>query len=148
MTTKSDFSTGNSILFIRNDVEQPSVSTSAIQDIIAKDIYKHPQSKLNTDEIKKLLPHRYPFLLVDRVTEISSDFIIGYKNLSNNEDFFNGHFPQKQIMPGVLQVEALAQIAGLFLLNSYPDMKSEFLFGGINGVRWRKPVVPGNSLIK
>lgn len=69
---------------------------------------------IEIDEIKQILPHRYPFLLVDRVTEITDNKITGYKNVTVNEEFFNGHFPDFPVMPGVLIIEALAQISGIF----------------------------------
>ena len=103
------------------------------------------------DEIKQILPHRYPFLLVDRVTEIFDNKIIGYKNVTVNEEFFNGHFPDFPVMPGVLIVEALAQISGIFGIlkmkedGTYKDgLKT--LFTGINNVKFSHPVRPGDRL--
>ena len=102
---------------------------------------------LDVTQIKNLIPHRYPFLMVDRVLEITKDSITALKNVSANEEFFNGHFPDHPIMPGVLQVEALAQVAGIFAL-SQPDApaKSLTLFAGMDGVKWKKQVVPGDQL--
>jgi len=100
-------------------------------------------------EIKKLLPHRYPFLLVDRVLEIEEKRIVTLKNVSSNEEFFNGHFPDQPIMPGVLQVEAMAQSGCLMLLNSsLVDNPDDVLivFTGINNAKFRKSVVPGDQL--
>lgn len=103
---------------------------------------------MDVGEIKKLIPHRYPFLLVDRVLEIDEDHIIALKNVTVNEEFFNGHFPERPIMPGVLQVEALAQCGALMLLNGHVDDPDESLmvFTGIRNAKFRKQVVPGDQL--
>jgi beta-hydroxyacyl-ACP dehydratase FabZ len=103
-------------------------------------------------EIMKYLPHRYPMLLVDRVLEISEDGkkITGLKNVSANEQFFQGHFPGAPVMPGVLIVEAMAQCSALLGLREMNDderAKKLFLFGGIDKARFRRPVVPGDQLI-
>ena len=103
-------------------------------------------------EIMKYLPHRYPMLLVDRVLEISEDGkkITGLKNVSANEQFFQGHFPGAPVMPGVLIVEAMAQCSALLGLREMSDeerAKKLFLFGGIDKARFRRPVVPGDQLI-
>lgn len=104
---------------------------------------------LNTKEIKEILPHRYPFLLVDRVIEMEigdKKFVRAYKNVSANEEFFNGHFPEEPVMPGVLQIEALAQ-AGAVALLSMDQFKGKIpLFAGTNKVRFRNKVVPGDKL--
>lgn len=104
-------------------------------------------SVMNIEEIKKILPHRYPFLLIDRVEEvISGEKIICKKNVTANEEFFNGHFPEEAIMPGVLMVEALAQ-AGAIALLSLPDFQGKTAyFGGMDKVKFRKKVVPGDTL--
>ncbi|HEY0156083.1 MAG TPA: 3-hydroxyacyl-ACP dehydratase FabZ [Thermoanaerobaculia bacterium] len=107
---------------------------------------------LNINEIMKLLPHRYPMLLVDRVLEISDDAkrIVGLKNVSANEQFFQGHFPGSPVMPGVLIVEAMAQCSALLGLKEMSEeerAKKLFLFGGIDKARFRRPVVPGDQLI-
>lgn len=109
-------------------------------------------SSLNIIEIMKLLPHRYPMLLVDRVLEISGDSkrIVGLKNVSANEQFFQGHFPGAPVMPGVLIVEAMAQCSALLGLKDMSEeerAKKLFLFGGIDKARFRRPVVPGDQLI-
>ncbi|SOV17473.1 beta-hydroxyacyl-ACP dehydratase [Plasmodium gaboni] len=105
-------------------------------------------TSIDIEDIKKILPHRYPFLLVDKVIYMQPNkTIIGLKQVSTNEPFFNGHFPQKQIMPGVLQIEALAQLAGILCLKSDDSQKNNlFLFAGVDGVRWKKPVLPGDTL--
>ena len=99
------------------------------------------------EDIKECLPHRYPMLLVDRVTSIvPGESITGYKNVSANEEFFNGHFPEKQIMPGVLLIEAMGQLSGILFL-SQPEYKGKIpMFLGIDRVRFRKQVVPGDRL--
>jgi beta-hydroxyacyl-ACP dehydratase FabZ len=103
-------------------------------------------------EIMKLLPHRYPMLLVDRILEVSEDRrrIVGLKNVSANEQFFQGHFPGAPVMPGVLIVEAMAQCSALLGLGDMTEeerSKKLFLFGGIDKARFRKPVIPGDQLI-
>lgn len=99
------------------------------------------------DEIKNCLPHRYPMLLVDRVTSIiPGESITGYKNLTANEEFFNGHFPEKSIMPGVLLIEAMGQLSGILFL-SQPEYKNKIpMFLGIDKVRFRKQVIPGDRI--
>jgi 3-hydroxyacyl-[acyl-carrier-protein] dehydratase len=103
------------------------------------------------DEILRRLPHRYPFLLVDRVKEcVLGQRIVALKNVTANEEFFNGHFPRRPVMPGVLIVEALTQAAGILLFvteNAYADEDHEFYFAGIDKARFRNPVVPGDQVI-
>jgi beta-hydroxyacyl-ACP dehydratase FabZ len=102
---------------------------------------------LEVDEIMKLLPHRYPFLLVDRIIECDDEKrIVGIKNVTINEPFFQGHFPQQPIMPGVLQLEAMAQVAGILLnrISGNPDAIPFFM--GIDGARFRRIVKPGDQL--
>ncbi len=104
---------------------------------------------LKTEHIRALLPHRYPMLLVDRVLKVENDVsITGIKNVSANEDFFNGHFPEKPIMPGVLILEALAQLGVIFakLCAEAVDRDKLYVFAGADEVRFRKPVVPGDVL--
>src|SRR5271166_4898474 len=103
---------------------------------------------LDVEAIRALLPHRYPMLLVDRILELDPGVrAVGLKNVTINEPFFNGHFPGQAIMPGVLILEAMAQVAGLIIL-SIPEhsMKTPFL-GSIKEVRFLKPVVPGDTVI-
>lgn len=97
--------------------------------------------------IMELIPHRYPLLLVDRITEcVPGKYVKGYKNVSANEPFFNGHFPNKPIMPGVLMIEALAQLSSGILM-TLPEYKGKLaLFAGIDGVRFKRLVVPGDRL--
>lgn len=103
---------------------------------------------LTIEEIKNYIPHRYPFLLVDRVTEVGEDYVIGYKNVTANEEFFNGHFPGAPIMPGVLQLEALAQLGCIILMREKVEDPEKVLivFTGIKEAKFKKPVVPGDRL--
>ncbi|MCC7089022.1 MAG: 3-hydroxyacyl-ACP dehydratase FabZ [Chloroflexi bacterium] len=102
---------------------------------------------LETDEIEQIIPHRYPFLLVDRIIEIEEGKrAVGIKNVTANEWFFEGHFPGKKVMPGVLIVEALAQVAAVTLLKGVEMAGKSPLFGGIENMRFRKPVLPGDQL--
>jgi beta-hydroxyacyl-ACP dehydratase FabZ len=104
---------------------------------------------LSIIEIMKLLPHRYPMLLVDRILEIDpGKRIVGLKNVSANEQFFQGHFPGAPVMPGVLIVEAMAQCGAVLFLRDLEDRERKlFLFGGVDKARFRRPVVPGDQLI-
>lgn len=106
--------------------------------------------KLNIMEIMNYLPHRYPFLLVDRVLEVTpGEKIVALKNVSINEPFFQGHFPQAPIMPGVLIVEGMAQAGGILYFEAIPPEKRGTLmyFMGMDKVKFRKPVVPGDQMI-
>jgi UDP-3-O-[3-hydroxymyristoyl] N-acetylglucosamine deacetylase/3-hydroxyacyl-[acyl-carrier-protein] dehydratase len=104
--------------------------------------------KLDIREIMRILPHRYPFLLVDRVIEIQGyERAVGIKNCTMNEHFFQGHFPGRPMMPGVLQIEAMAQLAGVLLLRKLNDEKKLAVLAGIDGVRFRRSVVPGDQLV-
>ncbi|HEY9302521.1 MAG TPA: 3-hydroxyacyl-ACP dehydratase FabZ [Phormidium sp.] len=100
------------------------------------------------EEIQNLLPHRYPFLLVDRIIDyVPGQKAVGIKNVTVNEPFFQGHFPGKPIMPGVLIVEAMAQVGGI-VLTQLPDIeRGLFMFAAIDGVRFRRPVTPGDQLV-
>ena len=102
------------------------------------------------DEIKRVLPHRYPFLLVDRILSMElGQHIVGLKNVTVNEPFFSGHFPNNPIMPGVLIVEAMAQVAGILALLSTPENlgNQNIFLMSLDKVRFRRPVVPGDQLI-
>jgi len=102
---------------------------------------------LDINEIRAILPHRYPFLLVDRIIELEADRVVGIKNVTANELFFQGHFPDFPVMPGVLIVEAMAQAAGVLVLKSMPDRdKKLVLLVAIESAKFRKPVVPGDTL--
>ena len=110
------------------------------------DLSKPPVMDVN--QIMKILPHRPPFLLVDKILEISDKHIIGLKNVTINEEFFNGHFPEKPIMPGVLQIEAMAQAGGVLILNTVSDPENYLtFFAKIENAKFKYPVVPGDTLI-
>jgi 3-hydroxyacyl-[acyl-carrier-protein] dehydratase len=106
---------------------------------------------MDINKILSLLPHRYPFLLVDRVLEFEKDKrLLALKNVTYNEHFFNGHFPIKPVMPGVLIVEAMAQATGLLAMESNPETVNEstiYLFVGIDNARFKRPVEPGDQLL-
>src|SRR5213082_1926427 len=104
---------------------------------------------LDSEGIRKLLPHRYPFLLVDRVIELQPrEKIVGIKQVSINEPFFQGHFPGAPVMPGVLVIEALAQCGAILALREIEDRDAKLvLFTGIKEARFRRPVVPGDTLV-
>ncbi len=103
---------------------------------------------MNIEEILNLLPHRYPFLLVDKIIEIEANKrIVGIKNVTINEPFFHGHFPKKPVMPGVLILEAMAQTGALLLIGSIPERERKLIYlTGIEKARFRKPVGPGDQL--
>jgi len=103
---------------------------------------------LEAEDIQKIIPHRYPFLLIDRIIEIEyGKRAVGIKNVSANEPYFQGHFPGAPIMPGVLQVEALAQVGAVAILG-LPENKGKLAyFAGIDGVRFKRPVRPGDQLV-
>ena len=106
--------------------------------------------EIRIDQILKLLPHRYPFLLVDRLKEvIPGESGIGIKNVTMNEPFFQGHFPENPVMPGVLQIEAMAQTAGIIVLQSFPEEERSgngVYFMTVDEVKFRKPILPGDVI--
>lgn len=104
---------------------------------------------MKIEEIKKLIPHRYPFLLVDRVLKLEEERIVTLKNVTANEEFFNGHFPGQPIMPGVLQLEAMAQSGAILIMSKQVEDSDENLmvFTGIKNSKFRKSVVPGDQLV-
>ncbi len=106
------------------------------------------QSIISVEEIQKLLPHRYPFLLVDRIVEyVPEKRAVGIKNVSFNEPHFQGHFPGRSIMPGVLIVEAMAQVGGVVLTQMLDSETGLFVLAGIDKVRFRRQVIPGDQLV-
>jgi 3-hydroxyacyl-[acyl-carrier-protein] dehydratase len=109
---------------------------------------KPDTTQYDIDWIRRILPHRYPFLLVDRVVEIEAGHrIVALKNVTANEEFFLGHFPQRPVMPGVLIIEALAQAAGILLLHDREERDSYLVYlTAIEKARFRRPVVPGDQL--
>jgi 3-hydroxyacyl-[acyl-carrier-protein] dehydratase len=131
------------------DVNSPNPITS--------DLESHPSNPtalktqkpvLTLEEIQKKLPHRYPFALVDRIIEyVPGERAVGIKNVTFNEPHFQGHFPERPIMPGVLIIEAMAQVGGVVLTQMLESEDGLFLFAGIDKVRFRRPVVPGDQLV-
>jgi UDP-3-O-[3-hydroxymyristoyl] N-acetylglucosamine deacetylase/3-hydroxyacyl-[acyl-carrier-protein] dehydratase len=107
-----------------------------------------PGRIMEVEDIMKVLPHRYPFLLVDRILELEpGKRVVGVKNVTINEPFFQGHFPGHPIMPGVLIIEAMAQVGGMLLLGAIEDPQSKVVyFTSLNNVKWRRPVKPGDQL--
>lgn len=102
---------------------------------------------LDIDAIRDILPHRYPFLLVDRIVEMEPHRIVGIKNVTANEPFFNGHFPDYPVMPGVLITESMAQVAGILVLREIPDRHQKLvLLASVDEAKFRRPVRPGDQL--
>ena len=102
---------------------------------------------MDATEIRRLIPHRYPFLLVDRIVELEPGRrIVGIKNVTINEGFFQGHFPEKPLMPGVLICEAMAQVAAVLARSSQSDSDTVFVLTGVDGARFKQPVAPGDQM--
>lgn len=126
------------------------IKSQLVQQQISRRFQKSEESGLVFDinAIQEILPHRYPFLLVDRINSFTEDTIVGVKNVTFNEPFFQGHFPGNPIMPGVLQIEAMAQVGGILLLNNIENPKSIWVFiAAVDNARFKKPVVPGDTLV-
>lgn len=102
---------------------------------------------MDVQEIAQILPHRYPMLMVDRITECGENHIIGIKNVTVNEPYFVGHFPTLKVMPGVLIIEAMAQVAGILVATIAPQTRGKIMFlASVEEAKFRKPVVPGDQL--
>ncbi|HMD97749.1 MAG TPA: 3-hydroxyacyl-ACP dehydratase FabZ [Terriglobia bacterium] len=118
--------------------------------VVAPENEKQAEPKViyGINDIMKILPHRYPFLLVDRIVEMDGEKrIVGLKNVTINEQFFQGHFPGAPVMPGVLILEAMAQVAGVLIYRDMPDKHSKLIyFTGVESAKFRRPVVPGDQL--
>ena len=127
--------------------------------LIKKEILKDEQKKkipqyspkdkplFDVNDIKNMLPHRYPFLLIDKIIEKKDNYIIGVKNITINEPFFQGHFPEEPVMPGVLLIEAMAQCGGIYVLSNQPNKNFGTYFMKMNNIKFRKKVVPGDTVI-
>jgi UDP-3-O-[3-hydroxymyristoyl] N-acetylglucosamine deacetylase/3-hydroxyacyl-[acyl-carrier-protein] dehydratase len=103
---------------------------------------------MDVNQIAKMLPHRYPFLLIDKIIELSDTHVVGLKNVTMNEGFFQGHFPGNPIMPGVLQIEAMAQTGGILVLSTVPDPENYLtLFMKISEAKFKQKVLPGDTLV-
>jgi UDP-3-O-[3-hydroxymyristoyl] N-acetylglucosamine deacetylase/3-hydroxyacyl-[acyl-carrier-protein] dehydratase len=109
--------------------------------------YTNGDGALDITQVMQLLPHRFPFLMIDRVTKIEGNKVFALKNVSINEPYFQGHFPGHPIMPGVLQLEAIAQTAGILMMKQAENIGQIAYFMSAEDVKWRKPVVPGDTLI-
>ena len=103
---------------------------------------------MDINEIQKILPHRYPFLLIDKIIELTDTRVVGLKNVTMNEPFFQGHFPGAPVMPGVLQIEAMAQAGGILVLNTVPDPENYLTyFMKIDNVKFKRKVIPGDTIV-
>ena len=123
-------------------------SLSSNNKLIAPKYNINKKSIYNINQIKNILKHRHPFLFVDKIIHIDEMQIIGIKNVTNNEHFFEGHFPNNPIMPGVIQIEALAQVGGILIMNSIENSEKYIPYlAGIENFRFRKMVLPGDTLI-
>lgn len=122
--------------------------TNSTETVLESNNNSSAKTVLTVEEIQKLLPHRYPFALVDRIIEyVPGKRAVGIKNVTFNEPHFQGHFPGRPMMPGVMIVEAMAQVGGIVLIQ-LPDVQGGlFVFAGIDKVRFRRPVVPGDQLV-
>ena len=125
----------------------PPPPPKSLAPAVSGDVPPTLPSVFGIEEVMQMLPHRYPFLMVDRILSIEARRIVGLKNVSMNEPYFQGHFPGHPIMPGVMQLEAMAQVAGILLLKIIEAANQVAYFMAAENVKWRKPVVPGDVLI-
>lgn len=133
---------------INNQLARAIRKQIKLNDVQAPVYEVSKESLMDINKIKELLPHRYPFLMVDKIIEIGQKHIVGIKNITVNEPFFVGHFPQEPVMPGVLQVEAMAQVGGLLVLSRVDDPETySTYFLKIDNVKFRQKVIPGDTLI-
>jgi beta-hydroxyacyl-ACP dehydratase FabZ len=127
-------------------VTEPSKVGTGKTDLAKPDIAK-ADTAMGVEEIMKVLAHRYPFLLVDRILEKSEKRVVGLKNVTINEPFFQGHFPGHPVMPGVLIIEAMAQVGGMLLMGAVPNPENKIVyFTSLDNVKWRRPVRPGDQI--
>jgi 3-hydroxyacyl-[acyl-carrier-protein] dehydratase len=144
MSILTDLTDFNSTSAVPGHVEAPE----DLGNIASRQAQTDASTVIPVEEIHKLLPHRYPFSLVDRIIEyVPGKRAVGIKNVTFNEPHFQGHFPGRPIMPGVLIVEAMAQVGGIVLTQMTDVQGGLFMFAGIDKVRFRRPVVPGDQLI-
>jgi len=131
------------------NIKFANVLRSRYEDPHAAGTRQSEPVSMSLEEIKKLLPHRYPFLLVDKITSVQDNEAVGIKNVTNNEYYFKGHFPKQALMPGVLQIEAMAQVAGASMMRIY-DVNAKGkrpVLVGVDRVKFRKPVIPGDQMV-
>jgi 3-hydroxyacyl-[acyl-carrier-protein] dehydratase len=112
----------------------------------AREVVEPKNGTLDKDAVSKIIPHREPFLFIDKVEIYEDKRAVGIKKITGNEEFFKGHFPGNPIMPGVLIIEALAQLGGILMLNKRENLNRPAYFVGLNNVRFRKAVIPGDTL--
>ncbi|MBD2510231.1 3-hydroxyacyl-ACP dehydratase FabZ [Nostoc sp. C057] len=137
-----------SILTEVNTIDPTTSTSTELQGINETAIASEIKTTFTSEEIQKLLPHRYPFLLVDKIIDyVPGKKAVGVKNVTINENYFQGHFPGRPLMPGVLIVEAMAQVGGIVLTQMSSVEGGLFVFAGIDKVRFRRQVVPGDQLV-